>query len=799
MNEIMASENEEYYKDRYQEVKEKVEYKEFLQAIEEIKEENIDSPFITEEQILDMAVEKYAGRENIQQTHKNQVQDISSLIEGNGNISIQGRLISISNIKTFTTKKGREGKVANLTVEDKTGKIRVVMWTDNMKYISRINEGDIIKITNLEVRKGYNGDLEVQMRNNSSVQVMPEEADPDLPSYEEKITNLEDVQEAGSFYTVIVRITKISTLREIQKEDRTLKIITIGIMDKTGEMELTLWNNDTALVETLQLKENDTIKIVKARAQERDGVFSLVNNWNGRIVKGEYDLPEYHQEIEKIGNLTEKENVTILGVLTRIYDTITFQKNDGGEGQVRSVEVTDETGSIRVTLWNKETEINMNKGDIIKIEGGSVEFDDYTGDSYRYNTGWNASIVMNPEIDDQTRENLEQIDQSTLSKIKELLNTDLDEGREVDVLGRILSINDIREFQRMDGTPGQVRSIDLADETGVIRTSLWDEKSDIDQGLGDAIKIENARTRLGQGAMELSVSKASRITVPTEEETAQLPSYEKLEEERYNDRTISQLEENEANTKLRVRLMNINEINTFTRNDGRDGKVRSIYVADETGEVQVSLWDEDTNIKFTEGAALIIENPSVQLQNDKIRLSITNGSTVRQARPEEAEVMPSMREIESKLYVEKYIEDVDDGDTHIKVSGVIQEISGDKILYAMCPNCRTRIVQSEEGYICDSCGEKIEQPNYLMVISAILEDETGTISVSFFNKIAEELIGTSTEEVIEIFQQTGDESAMSSKIEDLIGHQATIIADANFNDYNEDVRLNARRIVVVTV
>jgi len=234
----MTSENEEYYKDRYQEVKDKVEYKDFLNDIEEITLENSDSPFITTEQIVNMAVEKYAGRTNVQQTHTNQVQNISSLVEGNGNISIQGRLLSISNIKTFTTKKGREGKVANLTVEDTTGKIRVVMWTDNMKYMSRIKEGDIVKINNLEVRKGYTGDLEVQMRNNSSIQVMPEELGEDLPTYEETITNLEDIVEEGE-YNVIVRITKVATLREIKKEDRTLKIITINVMDATGDMEFT--------------------------------------------------------------------------------------------------------------------------------------------------------------------------------------------------------------------------------------------------------------------------------------------------------------------------------------------------------------------------------------------------------------------------------------------------------------------------------------------------------------------------------------------------------------------------------
>ncbi len=793
----MNPEDEQYYKQRYQEIKDKVEYKQFLQDIEEIEDENSDDPFITQDQVVTMVIEKYAGRQNIQQTHTNQVQKISSLIEGNGNISIQGRLLAISNIKTFTTKKGREGKVANLTVEDETGKIRVVMWTDNMKYMNRIEEGNIIKINNLEVRKGYTGDLEVQMRNNSTIQVMPEEVAPDLPQYEEKITNLEDITEEGE-YNVIVRITKISTLREIKKEDKTLQIVTLDIMDKTKSMEFTLWNNDTKLVDTLELKENDTIKIIKARANTRYEQVSLSNSWNGRIVKGDYDVPEFKAEILKLDQAkNDQENVNVIGVITKIYDTITFEKNDGSTGQVRSIEITDDTGSIRVTLWNKETEIQMNKGDIIKIEGANIEFDDYSGDRYRLNTGWNAAIVINPEIDEDLKEKLQSIENLSTIKIKDVLDTQYDEGREVDVIGRILSMADIRQFQRVDGTDGQVRSIELADETGVVRTSLWDEKSDINQGLGDAIKIENARTRLGQGTMELSVGRSSRITTPTDEETQQLPSYEQLELDRYNDRTISQLEENEQNVKLKVRITNINDVNTFTRTDGRDGRVRAVYVADETGEIQVSLWDDDTDMKLSEGAAMIIENPSISLQQNTLRLSIANSSTFRTARPDEEESMLSRHELENVLYVEKYIEDIEEDDRHIRVQGVIEEINGEKILYAMCPNCNKRITQSEEGYICDICGEKIENPDYLMIIPCTLQDDTGTITATFFRKQAEELIGATTEEVIEIFEQTGDESSMSSKIEDLVGHEITVIADSSYNEYQEDIRLNVRRIVIV--
>ncbi len=159
--------------------------------------------------------------------------------------------------------------------------------------------------------------------------------------------------------------------------------------------------------------------------------------------------------------------------------------------------------------------------------------------------------------------------------------------------------------------------------------------------------------------------------------------------------------------------------------------------------------------------------------------------------------MLSLTEIENKLYVEKYIEDLEEDDQHIKIKGTISEINSEKIIYTMCPNCNIGITQDENGYICNECGEKIEKPNYLMIISTTLQDETGTVQATFFRKDAEELISTTTEEVVAIYEQTGDESAMSSKLEDMIGHEVTIIANANFNEYDEDIRLNVRQLVIV--
>uniref|UniRef100_UPI000AAF4DFE OB-fold nucleic acid binding domain-containing protein n=1 Tax=Methanobrevibacter arboriphilus TaxID=39441 RepID=UPI000AAF4DFE len=226
----------------------------------------------------------------------------------------------------------------------------------------------------------------------------------------------------------------------------------------------------------MDIKEGDSLKILGASARERNGEVSL-SHWDGRIVKGDFEVPEYEDKILKIAEAQEMKDVTLLGIVTKIQDTIEFDRADGSKGAVKSIEVADDTGSIRVTLWGDDTKLNINKGDIIKITGGNIEFDEYTETGYRVNTNWNTQIITNPDEDNSLIDLLKDY-QSKLGPIKvEVIQEIEEDGEEVDVLGRIITMHDPREFQRDDGTTGLVRSGDLADETGVVRLSFWDEKA----------------------------------------------------------------------------------------------------------------------------------------------------------------------------------------------------------------------------------------------------------------------------------------------------------------------------------
>lgn len=780
-------------KSEYEKIKDKISYNDFLKRMEERKHDYEDVSFMSELDIARTIVGEYINEENKPLSEANEAHKIRELETGHDNISITGRVMHISHVKKFTSKKGREGKLANMILSDDTGEVRVVLWTENIKFLKKISEGDVIKINNAEVKQGFRED-EVHMKLDSTIQKLDEKDFETFPKYDDKITNIEDIK-GDMQVNVVARILRIPNIRIFNKNGKEGKVLSLEIQDTTGKIQFTLWNKDTDIVEDLKLKEGDSIKILGALGRTRDNEVSLSNSWVGRVIKGEYNLPKYTETIQKIGDAHEMRDITVIGVICKIYDAITFMRDDGSTGQVRSLEIEDDTGSIRITLWNEDANMNLKKGDIIKIIGGNIEFDEYSGTDYRINTNWNTKIIINPEIDGKLKKKLQECGKYLKPlKISQIHEMD-DEGEEIDVIGRIVNVYDPSEFNRDDGTIGKVRTIEIGDDTGIIRASFWDDKAELPFHEGKPIKIENTRTRLGNYNMDLSIGRTSRIIEPNTEEINNLPDLNEIQDSIYTTKTISELNDGDRNVRLIGRIINIYDPNEFQRADGTKGIVRTIEIADGTGIIRTSFWDEKAEIPLNIGNTIKIENPRVNLRDDKIELSIGRTTNVANASHEETEKLPSFEDIKEMIYKTKKIDDIGEEDRNIKVTGQIVEAYGNRILYEMCPNCNKRVSLVDNIYICDICGEEIEEPNYLMIIPCVIEDDTGTMRVTFFRTAAEELIGMKIQEIINVIQKTGDEGSLEDKVSDLVGHEITIIADASFDEYNEEIRLNAKKLV----
>ena len=786
--------------ERFDKVKDQISEEEFFQRMEKFRQQEIENPFMTDVSLADMVVGELVTEEPeiISEKPEFAVDTIDKLEAGSKNVTIAGRVVSISNPRSFKTRKGQHGEVQNVELKDNTGTIRAVFWTQNIKLLKNVNEGNIIQIKNVDIKEGYTG-LEANLMPRSTL-VHIEEDPSKFPAYEEEITKIVDI-EPETKVNIIARIIRIPTIRSYEKNGKEGKVASLELQDDSGQISYTLWNKNVELINDLKLEDGDTVKILQAQARERqnrDGENEIsLTHWDGRIIKGDYDVPEVVQEFSPIGDLSEKKDVSIIGIVSRLQDIKVFtRKTDNTEGKLRNFDVRDTTGEIRVTVWGDDTSLPINKGDIIKVIGGDVRFDEYTQSQYSMNTNFNTQITINPE--NLSVEQYDELDNLKAelhpTPIGEIYEIDED-GVEIDIVGRILSVNDLNEFQRDDGSVGIVRSVIFADESGKVRLSFWNEKAEGDYGVGEAYRIENARTRLGMYSVDLNIGGGSRIIRLSEEQASAMfiPELATLEKAIYDYKKIEDLDEDEEDTIIIGRVIELYDMRQFDRDNGDTGYVRNIEIADDTGAVKVVLWDSDAKRELEMGQAIKLQNPRLTLDMDnQLQATVSSATTILDPSEKELENLPSQEELMESIFVAKPIEALLEDDTNVHITATIKEVFTDRILLKKCPNCHENVEESEDEYICDNCGHTFDEPDYTLMIPTRVEDDTGEIPVTFFGNLAEQLIDIDKDQIISLVNEG---LGIEDKLQDLVGITIEIIANVSFNEYTEENRLNPKKLL----
>ena len=784
----------------YNKVKDQISEEDFFKRMEEFKQQESENPFLTDFSLAEMVVGELHTEEVevVSQKPEFAIDTIDKLEKGSRDVTIAGRVISISNPRSFKTRKGKSGEVCNVELQDNTGKIRTVFWTQNIKLLKNVSEGDIIQIKEVDIKEGYSG-LEANLRPRSTV-IKLEEDPSKYPAYEEDITKIADIQPETKV-NIIARIIRIPTVRSYEKNGKEGKVASLELQDDSGQISYTLWNKNVELITDLGLEDGDTVKILQAQARERanrDGENEItLTHWDGRIIKGDFEAPEIVQVFSPIVDLREQRDVSIMGIVSRLQDVKVFtRKTDNTEGKLRNFDVRDTTGEIRVTVWGDDTNLPLNKGDIVKVIGGDVRYDEYTQSQYSMNTTFNTQITINPqnlsmEEYDELNSLREELRPTPIGQV-ELIDED---GIEIDIVGRFLSLENPREFERDGGEKGQVRSAMFADESGKVRLSFWNEKVDGAYEVGEAYRIENARTRLGMYSVDLNIGGGSRIIRLSEEEASNMfiPKLETLEKALYDYISIDEVEEDENDKIIVGRVIEMFEPRTFERDDG-EGQVRNIEIADSTGSITVVLWNDDANKEFELGQAIKLQNPRFRYndRSNRVEANISGSTTILEPSESELEKLPSFDELMEMIFVPKTIESLLEDDTNVHITATIKEVTTERTIRAKCPNCSMSVEESGDEYVCDNCGHIFDEPKYTFMIPTRIEDETGEIQATFFDNLAEELIGTSKEEVISLIE---DGYGIEDKIEDLVGYTIEIIANVNFDEYNETNRLNPKKLL----
>ena len=302
------------------------------------------------------------------------------------------------------------------------------------------------------------------------------------------------------------RVTCVSAVKVFERESGTGRVANVEVMDHTGSTRVVLWDDLTEF--TSNLDKGDIIEVRGGYVKKgfREGVEIHISPRRGGILKiseTDKNLPECKTGYTNIVDLEEEmADVDVAGRVGQLYGIREFQKN-GGTGKVASLSLVDDTGEIRLCLWNDKADIaaTLKRGDIVVVESG------YTRmglNELEVHSGWRGRIIVNPDIE-----------VCELPEIERVQVIDLEPGQSCNVSGLVGDIGERRSFVKSDGSPGQLASFTLQDESAEIRVVLWNEKADsIDKLVqGIPVSVDNGYTKEGMDGLEIHVSTLGSVNI----------------------------------------------------------------------------------------------------------------------------------------------------------------------------------------------------------------------------------------------------------------------------------------------
>lgn len=182
----------------------------------------------------------------------------------------------------------------------------------------------------------------------------------------------------------------------------------------------------------------------------------------------------------------------------------------------------------------------------------------------------------------------------------------------VTVAGRIIALFPSRTFE--GEKPGKFATIMIADNEGILRVVLWNDKADLIENdqlkVGQAVRFVHGYTRQDlYGKVELHLGSKSQIELEPKEKVCEYPAIDKFTAK------INSLTKTSGNVHLSGIVKTVLGLSKFTRSDQSDGTVIRFTLVDDSGEVTVVAWNE----KALELEKNLRVNTGLQLGNAKVK------------------------------------------------------------------------------------------------------------------------------------------------------------------------------------
>ncbi|MDB2245978.1 single-stranded DNA binding protein [Halorubrum ezzemoulense] len=316
---------------------------------------------------------------------------------------------------------------------------------------------------------------------------------------DEEADTIADIEPGMNEVKFLGKVTAIGEIRTFERDDEDAeegRVCNVDVADASGSVRVALWDDMAAAAE----EELEVGQVLRVMGRPKEG-------YSGLEVSADKVEPDEDAEVDvqvldtyRVEDLTlGASDVDLVGQVLDTDSIRTFDRDDGSEGRVANLTLGDETGRVRVTLWDGKADLaeEFAAGEVVEVGDGYVRERD--GDL---------------ELHVGDRGTVERVDEDVEYVPETTDIADLEIGQTVDIGGGVIETDPKRTFDRDDGSEGQVRNVRIKDETGEIRVALWGDKADREIELADQVVFTDVEIQDGwQDDLEASANWRSTVSV----------------------------------------------------------------------------------------------------------------------------------------------------------------------------------------------------------------------------------------------------------------------------------------------
>jgi len=304
-----------------------------------------------------------------------------------GKVIFVGKVVSISEIHEFSRSDGSIGRVANLTLGDGTGTVKVVLWDEGTEAISRgdITAGQVLRVKGI-TREGYMG-TEVNLGQGGGI----EEVDSDIQTKSEPHKISEIKPDMGDI-NLIAKVLDPGEVREFLRKDGSAGLVrSVTLGDETGKIRVTLWNEKAEI----DLEGGESLELVNALSRERYGQVELQVGGYSLLKKSDVAV-KYEETITSISELRAGSISSVSGFVSGLGEVREFERDNGAVGRVANIYVSDRSGRVRAALWNDHVDIIEGLDIGSKIDMIDCHVKNGWNDEIELSCGWSTKVTFAP-------------------------------------------------------------------------------------------------------------------------------------------------------------------------------------------------------------------------------------------------------------------------------------------------------------------------------------------------------------------------------------------------------------------